>query len=287
MPDEIENAESTAPARPAKKPRPCERCGNFGKRTNVLGVRVCADCVDKVVHPALRGPFTFETTLAGVAAVGRSIFLPVLLTSVASRGLTFALLLALYLAFPPSDRTSGLAVITVASALLSFAIVVWIDGFVLRLGWATVTRRDIGWGEAARGGLTGYVALAMTMVRVVLSVLGHTLLLVLPGILRGLDLSAANVVTVVEGKSASDAMDESARLMQPVRSLIFALTTMIGITGGLFWAGTTAIVGERTAGPLVALEAAAIPVRVGFAALSVVLYARQRLPASLEVPVST
>jgi hypothetical protein len=54
---------------------------------------------------------------------------------------------------------------------------------------------------------------------------------------------------------------------------------MTGIFCGILWVATTAAVGDVTGGPLIALEVAAIPLRVLLAAMSLVLYARQRLPA--------
>jgi hypothetical protein len=198
-----------------KKRKPCPRCGNFAKTTKLGARRLCVECLDRC-DPIEREPILVTTLLSGgVALMARSSggWIPIVVPMVVAQ-------VALAVAFPDEGGpliggAVGVVATLIASSVrgeLSDAVV---SGTPLPAAGELLSR------ALARGWalFVGYLLMSFTVGL-------YSLLLVVPGILRALDLQLTLPIQVLEGTSPSESLRLSTERMQGFRATSF-LTSLV------------------------------------------------------------
>ena len=204
-----------------KKKRACERCGNFARRARLGGRRWCLECLDRC-DPIERGPIDVGSLVAATLSLA-SRAAPRLLVP----ALVYALLLAVI------DLQLGVE----ASASLLGMLLGGLWGIVVLslrvdLAMAVVEGRPLpetGALFAAAGRRFGALFGLQFVTGLVVG--AWSLLLVIPGIVRGLDLTLAPAIFLLEdGHGVSLSMSESTARMRGSRvTAMLAGAVLMGV----------------------------------------------------------
>jgi hypothetical protein len=209
--------------RKRKKARPCERCGNFGKRARLGERRWCLECLDRC-DPIEREPIGVVSLASATLALAmRSA--PRLLVPTLAFGIVVAVI---DLQFEASAATTAVGAVLgglwglVAVSLRVDAAMSVVEGRVLP---------SMGELFAAAGRRMGGLFRLQLMSTFVVA--AWSLLLVIPGIMRALDLALAPAIFVLEREGeVSAAMSESTARMRGHRMTVM-LASLLVLTGPL------------------------------------------------------
>lgn len=261
-----------------KKLRPCERCGNFAKRRMILGHRLCAECAGKALHPAAEGEMTAGDLLSSTLTLTGVIAVPAMGIAIVPHVLEAIARVALRSAeLDPGDVdvVAGIARVLPGPA---------VTASTMLLAWRAIQREPLEPGSAITQGLGAWFAMLLTQIVAGLSVGLYWLLLVIPGILRTLDVFVAQPVTLLEGRGPGESMYESVARMKPFRGAIFgalfamSFTCLFGagvLLVPVFMAGVESPEAQLWIRVVTAFLLSALAVMGS--TLSVVLYTRERL----------
>ncbi len=200
-----------------KKRRPCQRCGNFAKRARLGDRRWCLDCLkraDPIERDRITAGSLASATFALAARAAPRLLVP---------ALGYALLTAVL-----QHQFAESPVASLLGTVLGF---VWAIGLVsmrIDLALAIVEGRPLPpMGELVAAVTRRFGSIFRLQLMCSLAVLGWSLLLVVPGIMRALDLMLAPEMLVLEGhEETSVAMNESTVRVRGHR-MTLALTSMI------------------------------------------------------------
>jgi len=220
------------PARPLK---PCDRCGTFAKRRKVLGQRLCAECLERRVHPAARGPIAAQDLARGAWGLTATIALPAIAIELVAHTpvVVFGLL---------APNPTWVLLFTAAwSALVGPAV----RGAVLHFGWSALRGRGVSWREAVGVAVTRWPALVQTHLVVSIVVMVSSLLIV-PGVIAALDAQIAPSIALLEGRKGSAAFDLSKDRLRGSRLTVLGMLLLTAIPVQLL----TTTIGVALHGPV-------------------------------------
>ncbi len=202
-----------------KKRKPCPRCGNFAKTAKLGARRLCVECLDRC-DPIEREPILVTTLLSGgVALMARSSggWIPIVVPMVVAQ-------VALGVALPDGSAINFIvgSVVGVVAALLAASMRGDLSDAVVS-GTPLPGVGDLLSRALSRGWtlFVGYLLMSFTVGL-------YSLLLVVPGILRALDLQLTLPIQVLEGASPSESLRLSTERMQGFRATSF-FTSLVAV----------------------------------------------------------
>jgi hypothetical protein len=208
----------------------CDRCGDFGSLTDVSGRRLCAECAEKALHPIVREAPTLRNVIAGVVELTRA---------VAPRAIGFTLLAQLPAA--ALDQLGMPPVVGVIARWLAYSL----SGLVtMHLAHQYVHDGKARTAAAVDAAIRRYLDIFFVRLRIGFTVGFYSLLLLVPGILKSLDLKIAIPVALFQSRLSP--VRASTQWMFGHRAMAFG-ATLLGLVPWVVVLAIAARVGVVTA----------------------------------------